>query len=77
MIKIELTRNEAFYLKDILENVFNSRIHDDVYQEVAEDISQKIEGVFWDKIDCQHESDGNIYTSWPAQFKCIKCGEFY
>lgn len=26
---------------------------------------------------CQHESDGNVYTSNPPQYKCKKCGEFY
>ena len=27
--------------------------------------------------ECQHESDGNCYTSYPATLKCKKCGEFY
>ncbi len=27
--------------------------------------------------ECQHESDGLCYTSYPPQNKCIKCGEFY
>lgn len=27
--------------------------------------------------ECQHESDGMIYTSNPPQNKCNKCGEFY
>jgi hypothetical protein len=26
---------------------------------------------------CEHESDGNIYTSKPPYLKCKKCGEFY
>ena len=27
--------------------------------------------------ECEHESDGMCYTSYPLQYKCIKCGEFY
>lgn len=27
--------------------------------------------------NCQHEFDGNIYTSNPPQNKCKKCGDFY
>ena len=26
---------------------------------------------------CEHESDGNCYTSYPPQNKCKLCGEFY
>lgn len=26
---------------------------------------------------CEHESDGNIYTSLPPKMKCVKCKEFY
>lgn len=29
------------------------------------------------KTECEHESNGLMYTSMPPQFKCIKCGEFY
>lgn len=28
-------------------------------------------------IECEHEPDGNIYTSNPPKNKCKKCGEFY
>lgn len=27
--------------------------------------------------ECQHESDGLVYTSYPPKLKCGKCGEFY
>jgi len=27
--------------------------------------------------ECQHKSDGLTYTSHPAQYKCVKCGEYY
>jgi len=26
---------------------------------------------------CEHESDGHVYTSYPPQMKCRKCGDFY
>ena len=26
---------------------------------------------------CEHESDGNCYTSDPSKYKCKLCGEFY
>ena len=29
------------------------------------------------KIQCQHVSDDQIYTSYPPQHRCKKCGEFY
>lgn len=29
------------------------------------------------KPECEHKSDGNVYTSNPPQNKCIKCGELY
>lgn len=28
-------------------------------------------------VDCQHESDGLCYTSYPSHNKCVKCGDFY
>ena len=27
--------------------------------------------------NCQHESNGMVYTSNPPQYKCTKCGQFY
>jgi hypothetical protein len=30
-----------------------------------------------DNYHCNHESDGQIYTSNPSQNRCKDCGEFY
>ena len=30
-----------------------------------------------DNYKCDHESDGQVYTSNPPCNKCKKCGEFY
>ncbi len=39
------------------------------------------EGMCWntgcDYKECQHESDGFLYCSFPPKNKCLKCGEFY
>ena len=47
------------------------------------DVSMLIGCGCWDgvifnlKANCEHESDGIVYTTYPVQTRCKKCGEFY
>lgn len=68
------------FTKEELETILN---WGEVYTEFGSSWVDKIQRPLIDKIqsmidsDCQHESDGLIYTSNPIKYRCKKCREFY
>jgi len=40
-------------------------------------VNTPVNGIGSWTVGCAHESDGHVRLSFPAQYRCIKCGELY